>query len=63
MSEVLAELNSRYFAGTDFKDKEAILNSEGYKLWNDSNLGFFKLYVQSMLLDEADDNYLQLDLK
>ncbi len=62
MSEVLAELNSRYFAGMDSQDKETILTSEGYKLWNDSELGFFKLYVQSMLLDEADDNYLYLEL-
>ena len=56
MTEVFAELNSRYFEGIDSVDQEDILNSKGYQLWVDSNEPMLSNYVKSMLLDESEDN-------
>lgn len=59
MTETFVELNSRYFAGTDSLDKDVIIQSEGFKLWNDADAPFLSDYVKSMLLDTSDDNELQ----
>ena len=60
MTEVFAELNSRYFEGMDSVDKEDILNSRGYQLWVDSDEPMMSNYVKSMLLDESEDNQFRL---
>ncbi len=59
MTETFVALNSRYFAGMDSLDKEEIIQSEGFKLWNEADAPFLSDYVKSMLLDKSDDNALQ----
>jgi 3',5'-cyclic AMP phosphodiesterase CpdA len=59
MTETFVELNSRYFAGTDSFDKEEIIQSEGFKLWNEADVPFLSDYGKSMLLDKSDDNAFQ----
>lgn len=59
MTETFVALNSRYFAGTDSLDKEAIIQSDGFKLWNEADSPFLSDYVKSMLLDKSDDNAFQ----
>ncbi len=60
MTEIFSKLNSRYFAGTDSLDKESIIHSEGFRLWNEADAPFLSDYVKSMLLDTSDDNTLQI---
>lgn len=62
MSEVMRELNLKYFEGTENINNEYILNSEGYKLWNTNLSGFLPNYVKSVSSDnDMDDNNLHID--
>jgi hypothetical protein len=59
----MSDLNSSYFAGYESIDKDAILSSEGYRLWEDAEDSFIKTYIMTMLEDSEDDNSLSLKLR
>lgn len=59
----MSSLNSRYFAGTDSIDKERILSSEGFKLWEEADDSFARTYIMTMIEDKSDDNSLNLKFR
>ncbi len=50
MADVIGVLNVNYFGGTVDNVREEILNSDGYKLWSESDDGnFAKAYIDNIL--------------
>ncbi|MCY6372228.1 metallophosphoesterase [Clostridium ganghwense] len=56
MAETFKKVNVKYFEGTDNNTQE-IINSEGFKLWEEAKPSFIKSYIMSIYSDEdIDDN-------
>lgn len=63
MARTMADVNVSYFAGTQEQDREAILASEGYKLWEQAEDGdFTKYYVESIVGQPGAQDNLSLTL-
>lgn len=63
MAQTMADVNVSYFAGTQEQDREAILASEGYKLWEQAADGdFTKHYVESIIGRSGEPDNLSLTL-
>ena len=60
MAQTMADVNVSYFAGTQQQDREAIMASEGYRLWAESGGNFTKNYVESIVGTEGAANNLSL---
>ncbi len=62
MAHIVSILNVNYFAGTVNDIRDEVINSNGYKLWLESEEdGFFKAYVVGMLEDSKNvANYLEI---
>ena len=63
MSETVGILNLRYFAGTENLNSEDVVDSAGFKLWENAPDSFLKRYVFSIVSDnDTDDNNLEIKL-
>jgi len=60
MARTMADVNVSYFAGTQQQDRAAIMASEGYRLWTESEGNFTKSYVESIVGTEGAANNLSL---
>lgn len=60
MARTMADVNVSYFAGTQQQDREAIMASEGYRLWTESEGNFTKNYVESIVGTEGAPDNLSL---
>ncbi len=60
LADTMSQLNVKYFAGYDAIDKDEIMSSEGFRLWEASEEGFLRTYIMTMILDQTDDNYLMI---
>ena len=36
------------------------MSSEGFRLWEESEEGFLRSYIMTMITDQFDDNYLMI---
>lgn len=48
MCELVGELNLSYFSGTQHQVSQEYKNTKAYKLWEDSQIDFFKRYIKSI---------------
>jgi 3',5'-cyclic AMP phosphodiesterase CpdA len=59
MADTMRQLNLNYFAGTESVNSEELINSPGFRLWQDAVSSFSQSYVNSIVHDkDADDNKL-----
>ena len=63
LASTMSSLNSRYFAGYDSIEKDEILSSEGFRLWQEAEEGFARMYIMTMLEDSSEDNSLQIPFR
>lgn len=60
LAEAMSQLNIKYFAGYDAINKDEIMSTEGFHLWEESEEGFLRSYIMTMILDQTDDNNLMI---
>jgi 3',5'-cyclic AMP phosphodiesterase CpdA len=61
MADTMRQLNLNYFAGTESVNSEELINSPGFRLWQDAVSSFSQSYVNSIVHDkDADDNKLHI---
>lgn len=64
MAKTLAGFNKSYFSGTMHLSKDEIVDSEGYKLWENTDGHFLRKYLDSVLLHPVkNENSLTIPLR
>ena len=61
MMTVMGRLNLAYFAGVEADEKEHIQQLKGYKELREVESAFLQYYIESILLDETNDNYMMIE--
>jgi hypothetical protein len=61
MMTVMGRLNLAYFAGVEADEKENIQQLKGYKELREVESSFLQYYIESILLDETNDNYIEIE--
>ncbi|BES63880.1 cyclic nucleotide phosphodiesterase [Gottschalkiaceae bacterium SANA] len=61
MMTVMGQLNLAYFAGVEADEKEHIKQLKGYKELREVESAFLQYYIDSILLDETNDNYMRIE--
>ena len=61
MLAVMGQLNLAYFAGVEADEKEDIQQLNGYKELREVESAFLQYYIDSILLDETNDNYIKIE--
>ena len=61
MLAVMGQLNLAYFAGVEADEKEDIQLLNGYKELREVESPFLQYYIDSILLDETNDNYIEIE--